>query len=206
LIKGILEALNLTYLVAGLILNYFKVPYIPSIPKWFLRISVYTLVALYLVLPVWSYLTGEKGQRHAFSSAYQFNEQACQEDPKACLDPKTGLLVNRKGESTIPCHLVGDWTLRKKKNQYRIRFKDDGSYVMTNSYSGRGHKDGYHGYWAVQDNNLVWRHYSGGREFDINKILPQDEQTFKVVEMNGSQTIYELIKLQKSTTCSQTPW
>jgi hypothetical protein len=194
-------------LLLGLaLLRFFQVPYIPTIPKWLLRLFVYPLLALYLVPPVWSYLSGKTDKPFSLSSPYLFNEQACWDDPKACIDPQTGLLVNRKGESKIPCHLVGDWTLRQKRNQYRIRFKDDGTYVMTNSFSGKGKRDGYHGYWAVQDHFLVWRHFSGGLEFDINKIIPQDDQTFKVVEMNGSQTVYELINLHKSTICSQTAW
>ncbi|MEJ2620367.1 MAG: kelch repeat-containing protein [Candidatus Thiodiazotropha sp.] len=193
-------------LVGMALLHYFGVPYLPTVPKWLMRSAIYTLLALYLVPPVWHHLSRNTDKQFSLSSPYQFNEQACWEDPKACIDQQTGLLVNRKGESKIPCYLVGDWTLRQKRNQYRIRFKDDGTYVMTNSFSGNGKRGGYHGYWAVQGNYLVWRHFSGGHEFDINKIVPQDDQTFKVVEMNGSETVYELIKLHESTICSQVAW
>ncbi|MEJ2402875.1 MAG: kelch repeat-containing protein [Candidatus Thiodiazotropha sp.] len=188
------------------LLHFLEVPYFPPISKWLLRLPIYTLLAIYIVPPIWFYLSTGKTPDNLFYPPNRFNEQNCQYDPKACLDSQTGLLVNLKGESRIPCHMVGDWTLRQKKRIYRIRFKDDGSYIMTNSFSGSGKRSGYRGYWAVQDNYLVWRHYSGPDRFDINEIIPVNDQRFKVIEMNGTQTVYDLINLKKSTKCTISPW
>lgn len=197
---------TLAVLLAAAFLHFLELPYVPPIPKWLIRIPFYALLGIYLAPPIWSYIATGKRPENLFTSAYRFNYQKCQDNPEACLDPETGLLVNRKGESQLPCQMIGEWTLRQKNTSYRIRFNDDGSYVMTNSFSGSGRRSGYNGYWAVQDKYLVWRHSYGSNEFDINEIIAENSKRFKVIEMNGTETFYELVKPKKSTACTVSPW
>jgi hypothetical protein len=84
---------------------------------------------------------------------------------------------------------------------HRITLKDDGTYAMEpNEYLGGR---GYTGFWAVQNNNMVWRHNTGDSgEPDINPILPESDTRFVLVETSGKHTQYELIRAIKSKRCA----
>lgn len=137
--------------------------------------------------------------------------QACAESPELCRDKKTGALqsvaalekteTGASAKPAIPCRYVGVWSSRQGQNMHRITLKDDGTYAMdANEYRG-GH--GYTGFWMVQNNHMVWRHKGGDTgEPDINPILPESDTRFKLVEMNGKHTQYELIRAIESKRCT----
>ena len=140
-------------------------------------------------------------------------EEMCADDPAECIDKKTGILKSipalEKADSagnvlpTIPCQYVGVWSSRGMKNlMFRITLKDDGTYIMDPNQI-TGSPTGYKGYWAVQGNNMIWRHIdSASHEIDINPILRESDTRFTLVEENESLTKYELIQSIKSTKCS----
>lgn len=141
------------------------------------------------------------------------NEEMCAADPAECLDKKTGILksvpalekADPKGSALpkVPCQYVGVWSSRGMKNlMFRITLKDDGTYIMDPNQI-TGSPTGYKGYWAVQGNNMIWRHIdSATQEIDINPIIPESATRFTLVEKNESLTKYELIRPIKSNTCS----
>jgi hypothetical protein len=141
------------------------------------------------------------------------NEEMCAADPAECIDKKTGILksipalekADPKGNALpkIPCQYVGIWSSRGMKNlMFRISLKDDGTYIMDPNHI-TGSPTGYKGYWAVQGNNMIWRHIdSASQEIDINPILRESKTRFTLVEKNESLTKYELIQSVKSNKCS----
>lgn len=167
-------------------------------PAWALRMLVYGLFLIFVVPPIWSYVRFDRAMR----------EQACAEDPKACLNPDSGLLKDgRSGQagevaSTIPCHMVGVWSSRHGGLMYRIELKDDGTYAMEPNVAGVGSRSGYTGHWAVQGNNMVWRHDQGGSDLDVNPILPESDTRFALIEGNGSRTNFERVRAVASEVCT----
>lgn len=137
--------------------------------------------------------------------------QACADNPATCLDKETGILpsvpalekthTGTTSLPTLPCRYVGVWSSRQGQRMHRITLKDDGSYSMDpNEYFGG---NGYTGFWAVQNNHMIWRHKTGDTgEPDINPILPESDTRFVLVEMNGTRTQYELIHAVKSKRCT----
>jgi hypothetical protein len=137
--------------------------------------------------------------------------EECAGDAAECLDKGTGLLKSvaslAKGGSdpVIPCRYVGVWTSRQTgKAMYRITLKDDGRFAVEDN------KDGIQvhvidtGYWMVQNDHMVWKGDRGGTgELDINRILPESDTRFVLVEGNGSHTQFELVKAAESSRCTQ---
>ena len=156
------------------------------------KVFVYGLCLIFVVPAIVSYL--------------QFNRattaRACEENPKACLDPKSGLIrsAGAKVESSIPCRMVGVWSSRQGGLMHRIELKDDGSYAMEANALGIGNSSGYTGHGVVQGKNMVWRHDQGGGELDVNPILADKGDRFTLVEGNGRHTNYELIRAVASKT------
>lgn len=167
-------------------------------PSWALRSLVYGLCLIFVVPAIWSYVRFDR----------TITSRACEEDPKACLDPRSGILKplasaqgGADGESSIPCRLVGVWSSRQGGLVHRIELKDDGTYAMEPSQWGAGNPNGYTGHWVVQGRNMVWRHNRGPSDLDVNPMLPESDTRFTLVEGNGTRTIYELIRAVPSQRC-----
>lgn len=167
-------------------------------PSWTLRLLIYGLFLIFVVPVIWSYLRFDRVMA----------VRACEENPNACLDPDTGILRSKKsvqggesGESHIPCRMVGVWSSRQDSIMYRIELKDDGSYVIEPNQKGSGDPRGYTGRWAVQGQNMVWRHDQYVGDLDVNPILPESDTRFTLIEGNGRRTNYELIRAVSSERC-----
>ena len=135
---------------------------------------------------------------------------ACTDDARECLDPKTGLLMpvaasasadTGKAVSVVPCRYVGVWSSRQGALMHRIELKDNGRYAMDGNVAGAGNPSGYTGHWAVQGTSMVWRHEQGSGKLDINPILPRNDTAFALIEGDGRRTEYELIRAVPSTHC-----
>jgi hypothetical protein len=126
---------------------------------------------------------------------------ACDENPAACIDSKTGILQG--AGSKIPCKYVGEWSSRRKgAPMFRITLKDDGTYHMVAGET-RLSRERYTGYWAVQGADMVWRHDAAGAPArDVNRIVPESDTRFALIEENGSRTDFELIQQTKSARCT----
>jgi hypothetical protein len=167
-------------------------------PSWALRLLIYGLCLIFVVPALWSYLRFDRAMR----------ERACAENPNACLDPTSGILKGGAptqtggGDSAIPCRMVGVWSSRHGSLMHRIELKDDGTYAMEPNHLGIGNPSGYTGHWAVQGENMVWRHDQGPGELDVNPIQPVSDTRFTLVEGNGSRTNFELIHAVPSTRCA----
>ena len=85
---------------------------------------------------------------------------------------------------------------------FRITLKDDGTYLMVAGES-RVTRERYTGFWAVQGENMVWRHnVAQAQALDVNRILPESDTRFTLVEENGSHTLFERIQAAKSSRCT----
>lgn len=162
-------------------------------PSWVLRTLVYGLCAVFVVPAIWSHVVFSRAMSH----------RACEEDPKACLDPKSGILKQRvgSGRGYIPCRMVGVWSSRQGGLMHRVELKDDGTYAMEPNEFGAGNRNGYTGHWAVQGQNMVWRHSQGGGGLDENPILFESDTRFTLIEGNGRRTNFELIRAAPSKRC-----
>ncbi|MGP1665358.1 MAG: hypothetical protein ACTS5I_05485, partial [Rhodanobacter sp.] len=166
-------------------------------PSWAVRLLVYGLCLIFVVPAIWSY--------SLFSLAML--GRACDEDPKACLDPNTGILKAQRsrgaagGRSSIPCRMVGVWSSRQGGLMHRVELKDDGTYAMEPNEFGVGNRNGYTGHWAVQGQNMVWRHNQGSGGLDENPILAESDTRFTLIDGNGRRTKFELIRPVPSKRC-----
>ena len=163
-------------------------------PSWTVRLFIGGLCLVFLVPAIWKYV-----QFHRITTT-----QACADNAAACLVSNSGILKSNsdRQESSIPCHMVGVWSSRRESMMRRIELKDDGTYAMESAHTGMDLPGGYTGHWAVQGQNMVWRHDQSGSDLDINKILPHGDANFTLIEANGSQTNFELIRQVASTRCT----
>lgn len=133
-------------------------------------------------------------------------------NPAAFLNPSSGILkpipaLAEKSrdakEAKIPCRFVGVWSAIRGASVHRITLKGDGRYEMAADEYSSDRNSRYTGYWAVQGNNMIWRHEQlNTTQPDINPILPESESAFTLIEENGRRTRYERIKPIVSSACS----
>ena len=163
------------------------------------RTMIYGLVLVFVVPVIWNYV-----------KFHRATKETCADDPKLCLDSKSGILKPEKSaqgvateSTTIPCGMVGVWSSRQRgKNMRRIELKDDGTYAMEPSVVGADIATGYTGHWAVQGEKMIWRHNQGPSDLDVNPIVPESASRFTLIEENGSRTNYELIRAVQSKICT----
>jgi hypothetical protein len=165
-----------------------------TLPKpfaWGTRIVVYGIAGAVLLILLVPYLR--------FKAAT--TADACEENAAACIDRSTGIL--KGAGSKLPCAYIGDWSSRRKGGpMFRITLKDDGTYLMVAGDS-RVSGERYTGFWAVQGENMVWRHnVAQAQALDVNRILPESDSRFALVEENGTHTQFERIQAVQSTRCT----
>lgn len=67
---------------------------------------------------------------------------------------------------------------------------------------GVGSRTPYTGHWAIQGQNMVWRHDQGPSDgLDVNPMKLTDSDNFTLTEGSGSTTKYELIRRVPSAVC-----
>jgi hypothetical protein len=165
-----------------------------TLPKpfaWGTRVVVYGIAGVIFLILLVPYLR--------FKAATTPN--ACEEDAAACIDRRTGIL--KGAGSKLPCAYIGDWSSRRKGSpMFRITLKDDGTYLMVAGES-QVNRERYTGFWAVQGENMVWRHnLAQPQALDVNRILPESDSRFALVEENGSHTQFERIQAVQSNRCT----
>jgi hypothetical protein len=128
----------------------------------------------------------------------------CDQDPKACLDPQSGLLKSTGTEpSKIPCRMVGIWSYRKNTIQRRIELKEDGSYTMEAVQGSQEDGKLHTGYWALQGKTMAWRHTQSDTDIELNLIQFESDTQFSLTEQDQAVIPFELIKKSESTRCTQ---
>jgi Galactose oxidase, central domain len=153
-------------------------------PAWVLRTLVYGAALLWLVPAAWSY----------FRFSAHRDELDCRYDPSCASDTFAE-------SGTIPCRLVGVWSSRRGQVMRRIELKDDGTYVMAPSESGVDPRGGYEGRWKVEGQSIVWLHKGVG-DRDVNPMKVDGPGRFTLVETNGANTKFELIRAVASDRCN----
>lgn len=170
--------------------------------RWSIRFIVYG-VAIIICVSLLSNIMRAKRMEAAHE---------CDNQPKNCLDAKTGILKPVPGsngetsensqETSIPCRFVGVWSSIRPGFVLRIKLRDNGQYIAAPNESGVGDRQGYTGFWAVQGNKMIWRHQQGNTsDADVNSIVNESDSTFTLIEMNGQRTRFEMIEATKSHIC-----
>jgi Galactose oxidase, central domain len=104
--------------------------------------------------------------------------------------------------SATPCRMVGVWTARHGQDVRRVELHDDGRYVMHPKEGGGDRPGGYRGRWSVQGPQMIWQDDSDtSGEPDVNRIVPESDQRFTLVERHGSLTVFEWVRAMPSTRC-----
>ena len=104
--------------------------------------------------------------------------------------------------SATPCRMVGVWTARHGNDVRRVELQDDGRYVMQAKEGGGDRPGGYRGRWSVQGQQMVWMDDSDtSGEPDVNRIVPDSDKRFTLVERHGSLTVFEWVRALPSTRC-----
>lgn len=172
-----------------------------KISNLLLRIAIYGTLIVFAYFAVKSYMYRRTEQ----------SKQDCAESAANCIDKNTGLLqseliAGNLNDSKIPCRYVGVWSSRAVDHQgemHRVDLNDDGTYSMMKPGADANSAPLYKGYWAIQGQNMVWRHGNGGNgEADINPIKMLSATEFTLTEGNGTHTAFDLIEAIPSKRCS----
>ncbi len=181
------------------LLAFIEVSFAPPPPTWLMKFSIFGLLIVYLAPTLISHVYPDRAR---LFTTHGYSKRACENDISRCINPESGLLWPVADDaSEIPCYMVGLWSFKAIRATYRIKLLEDGTYIMTGDSNYRSKRGGHTGYWSVQGENMVWRH-KGGSEMDINRLIPESDNRFQVIEMNGkTRTLYQLIEPGEPKNC-----
>ena len=117
-------------------------------------------------------------------------------------DPRAVDARGRRLESILPCGFIGTWNARQGLTVRRVDLRDDGRYDMSPAPHSADPVKGYHGRWAVQGGQMLWRDSLAPDTLDTNLIVAQGADHFELAEHNGSRTRFERIEARASTRCT----
>ncbi len=131
----------------------------------------------------------------------------------ACADQKGGLLervVNYRNRMVlrslpnVPCPYVGTWTASRAGATYKVTLRDDSQFEAEPAPGTQG--NWISGSWGVYKDSMIWLYNGKYWPPDINPIkLGDDDDSFTLVETDGSTTRYALIDRVQSQTCKPVP-
>ena len=101
-----------------------------------------------------------------------------------------------------PCRFVGSWTSARTESVYKVTLGEDGSYAAEPIASGGYSATSFRGKWHVNDNRIQWDDSArSGRPADINDVLESKPKRFRLREVNGEVTHFNLIQAPSTGRC-----
>lgn len=131
----------------------------------------------------------------------------------ACADQQGGLLgrvINYRNRMVlrslpnVPCPYVGTWKASRPGSVYRVTLKDDSQFEAEPAPGTQG--NWINGSWGIYKDSIVWLYNGKYWPPDINPIKQaDDDDSFTLVEADGSTTRYALIDRMQSQNCKPVP-
>jgi hypothetical protein len=101
------------------------------------------------------------------------------------------------------CRFVGSWISSRGEVQYRVTMQVDGRFVGEPYRNAPADPASITGAWSVAGNSLAWVYDSGPVwPPDINRILSEDDDGFRLAEVNGSTTLFTAIERYSPAVCA----
>ncbi|HAT30697.1 MAG TPA: hypothetical protein DCW29_07545 [Janthinobacterium sp.] len=109
-----------------------------------------------------------------------------------------------RDDTSHPCALVGVWTAERTNSVYQVTLNESGAFdaqaIVRGGFSGAT----VYGTWEVRKDNIHWTYAGGSPASDVNPLtMRKGSQGFTVLETNGEETRYTLIKRLSAARCEQ---
>ena len=112
-----------------------------------------------------------------------------------------GAMACERLVETIPEQYVGTWTATREDGRWIVEMMEDGRFKATPDIPKAINipVDSLVGRWSVRgDDTMVWRYdnvvkdylFGSGTE-DANEIVDETEDSFTLIEVDGSRTLFE---------------
>jgi hypothetical protein len=175
------------------------------------RVIVYGLALIIAVPMLWNYMNFRSAgitEKCEASPASSDSKLPRSQQIAGCINKDSGffgrLFSSAKSPSaTFPCRYIGIWSSSRNGVASRVTLQANGQYIFEENSMLKVSRPPVLGHWEIQGDNMVWHHKNREDHPDINKILKQTESSFTLVEENGGNTEFELIKSLKPEGCTR---
>jgi hypothetical protein len=172
--------------------------------RWVIRIVIYGVAAI-IIVPLILFILGSRLEKtlsacHAEIDAGLSMKKTGINTAKlmaSCLENNNSFLESWLHSTPIgaikalpntPCQYVGVWISTQTNCRYKFILKENGEYDARHQACNISSEDSS-GSWGVHENKMLWFDHDNFRwPPDINTIEAEDENSFTLVELNGSRT------------------
>jgi hypothetical protein len=183
--------------------------------KRFRRFSVsfFIVFIIFIILvDIWQTDSAIKSCKNKIPASPDENLTALQKTKQLsdCLSRQNGIIdkiLRRQTRKILdslpntPCNYVGEWMSTRPNSTYRISLQNNGEFIAE-PVEDKGNARTIYGSWGVYKNKMVW-FYNENLVWppDANEIITENENTFSLVEHNGSKTKFTRIGPFESNAC-----